>query len=279
MLQGADRSKLPVLGEFTATIVKQDEVEETVYVVKNMLHPLRGRPAIEGLNLVTKLDLVRTTEDITAQFPELFKGLGKLKGVHIIRITEDARPYSLHSPRRIPIPLLSKVKDELERMEKLGVISRIEKSTDWCVGIIVVPKENNRIRICVDLIPLNRAVKQERYVLPLVDHVIAQLGDAKIFSKLDANVGFGEIPLSKDSAKLTTFITPFGRFISNNLPFGITSAPEHFQKRMQEILKGCERCTLSHGRCSSPWKKPRRTSNEVSYSFREAEERRFNLKL
>ena len=60
-----------MLGEFTATIVKQDkEVEETVYVVKNLLHPLIGCPAIEGLNLVTKLDLVRTTEDITAQFSE-----------------------------------------------------------------------------------------------------------------------------------------------------------------------------------------------------------------
>ena len=133
-------------------------MDETVYVVKNLLYPLIERPAIEGLNLVTKVDLVRTTEDITAQFPELFKGLGKLKWEHIICISEDARPYSLHTPRRIPILLLSKVKDELERMEKLGLISRIEEPTDWCAGIVVVPKENDRIRICVDLTHLNKAV-------------------------------------------------------------------------------------------------------------------------
>ena len=46
--------------------------------------------------------------------------------------------------------------------------------------------------------------------------------------------------LAKESAKLTTFITPFGRFCFNHLPFGITSAPEHFQRRMSEILSGLE---------------------------------------
>ena len=58
--------------------------------------------------------------------------------------------------------------------------------------------------------------------------------------KFFANSGFWQIPLSKESALLTTFITPFERFCFNRLPFGITSAPEHFQKRMLEILAGSE---------------------------------------
>ena len=52
--------------------------------------------------------------------------------------------------------------------------------------------------------------------------------------------GFWQIHLSKDSARLTTFISPFGRYYFNSLPFGITSAPEHFQRRMQSILEGIE---------------------------------------
>ena len=49
-----------------------------------------------------------------------------------------------------------------------------------------------------------------------------------------------EIPLDRDSALLMTFITPFGRYCFHHLPFGITSAPEHFQKRMSDILTSPE---------------------------------------
>ena len=54
------------------------------------------------------------------------------------------------------------------------------------------------------------------------------LSGAKIFSKLDANSGFWQIPLAEESKPLTTSITPYGRF--NQLPFEISSAPELFQK-------------------------------------------------
>ena len=57
-----------------------------------------------------------------------------------------------------------------------------------------------------------------------------------MFSRLDANSGFWQIPLSDHSRLLTTFITPFGRFCYNKLPFGISSAPEHFQMIMSKIL-------------------------------------------
>ena len=61
-----------------------------------------------------------------------------------------------------------------------------------------------------------------------------------MFSKLDANSGFWQVKLNSKSALLTTFITPFGRYCFNRLPFGITSGPEYFQSRMFEILEGLE---------------------------------------
>lgn len=174
---------------------------------------------------------------IVNQFPDVFRGLGKLKDNYVIDLKEDATPYALTTPRRVPIPLLPKVKEELQRMEKLGVITRIEEPTDWCSGMVVVPKQNGKVRICVDLTKLNESVRRERHILPSVEQTLAQIGGAKHFSKLNTNSGYWQIELAPESAKLTTFITPFGRFCFNRLPFGIMSAPEHFQRRMMEILE------------------------------------------
>ena len=131
---------------------------------------------------------------------------------------------------------MPKVKLELQRMEELGVIKKVEQPTDWCTRIVVVPKSNGSLRICVDLTKLNASVRRERHILPAVDQIVAQLSNAKVFTKLDANAGFWQIKLAKDSVLYTTFITPFGGFRFQQLPFGITSVLEFFQKKMSSIL-------------------------------------------
>ena len=83
-------------------------------------------------------------------------------------------------------------------------------------------------------------MKREKYILPTIDEILPKPAHAKVFSLLDAATGFLQIPLDPESAKLTTFITPFGRFIFNRLPFGITRAPEIYQREMAEILKDLE---------------------------------------
>lgn len=67
---------------------------------------------------------------------------------------------------------------------------------------------------------------------------LQQLTGAKIFSKLDTNSELWQIPLTESFRLLTTFITPSGQYCFNKLSFGISSAPEHFQKRMSTILSG-----------------------------------------
>ena len=203
---------------------------------------LLGRPAIEALGVAVRVDQILANKAIVvSKFPHLFKGLGCMKGAYHIQLKENAVPFALTIPRRVPIALMSKVQSELQRMEKIGVISQVKEPTDWCAGMVVVPKSGGTVRICVDLTKLNQNVRRERLMLPSVEQTLARLGGAMVFSKLDANSGFWQVELTKESSLLTTFITPFGRYRFNRLPFGITSAPEHFQRRMYEVLQGLER--------------------------------------
>ena len=119
-------------------------------------------------------------------------------------------------------------------MEAMGVITKVDKPMPWCVGMVVVQKKSGSVRICVDLKPLNENVLKEVHPLPKVDKTLAQLSGAKVFSKLDTNSGFWQIPLAKSSRELTMFFTPFGRYCFNKLPFGISCAPEHFQNGCPE---------------------------------------------
>ena len=88
--------------------------------------------------------------------------------------------------------------------------------------MVVVPKPNGSVRITTGFSRLNEADRRPKYEIPSVDDTLAKLGNAKIFSKLNANSGFYQCI----SAPLTTFIMPFARYMYKRLPMGISSAPE-----------------------------------------------------
>ena len=124
-------------------------------------------------------------------------------------------------------------------MIKLGVIEEATGPTDWCSPLVIAMKANGKIRICTDMTKLNKAVKREIHPMATVEASLAKI-KGKIFSKLDANSGFWQIPLNKNSWKLTTFLTPWGRYYYKKLPFGLTSAPEIFCKEITKITEGCK---------------------------------------
>ena len=69
-------------------------------------------------------------------------------------------------------------------------------------------KSSGKVRTCVDMKPLNENVIREFHPLLTIDEILAQLSGAQIFTKLDANAGFWQIPLAEESRPLTAFITP-----------------------------------------------------------------------
>ena len=102
--------------------------------------------------------------------------------------------------------------------------------------IPVLKKDGSSVRITTDFKELNKAIKRERYQIPTLKDLLQRLKGAKVFSKLDARSGFFQLSLDEESQKLTTFITPFGRYIYKRLPQRISSAPEVFQRTVEMMI-------------------------------------------
>ena len=98
---------------------------------------------MHSLNLVAKVcDMIISKETILTRFIQLFSGIGRRQGEYDIKLNSDATPFALLTPRQIPLPLMDHVKAELTRMENQQIISKVEVPTDWCSGMVVVPKPN-----------------------------------------------------------------------------------------------------------------------------------------
>ena len=128
---------------------------QDVYVVAGLKQPLLGWPAIRQLSILKYLSNVTSAAKFANLFPRLFNGLGKISGDYTIKLKPDVSPFCLSSPRRVPVPLQDSVVAELKRMKKEGVISPVTEPTDWCGPMVVAPKKNNAVRICVDFTHLD----------------------------------------------------------------------------------------------------------------------------
>jgi tRNA(Met) C34 N-acetyltransferase TmcA len=119
------KQPLQVLGQFKGNLThKSKSVAQQVFVVTGLKTNLLGLPAITALNLAARVDSTSSTPtNVHERFPAVFKGLGNLGEEYEFQLKPGVRPYSLFTPRHVPLPLRAKVKEELCRMESLGVIS------------------------------------------------------------------------------------------------------------------------------------------------------------
>lgn len=217
------------------------KIKAELYVIPSAPQNLLGTPEIDLLQLINIAEEGRAVYKVLIEdrFPSLYGKLGRLPEEFVIKLKENAVPFAIHVPRRLGIGLWEDTEKELKRMEELKVIEKVEEPREWCAGMVVAPKSTG-VRICVDLTGLNKSVKRETFPLPKVEEILATLRGSAVFSKMDANSGFWQIELEEKSRKYTTFITPFGRYQFRKMPFGISSAPEFFQRQMTKILYGLE---------------------------------------
>ena len=142
--------------------------------------------------------------------------------------------------------LKGKLKKELDRLQSLGIKEQVTDPTPWVSSLVTVLKPNGQIRVCIDPKDLNRVLRRSHCPTPTIDEILPELSRAKVFSTVDAKNGFWHIELNDDSLSLTTFNSPFGLFRWLRLPFGLCTAPEEFQQKLNHALVGLKGVRTIH---------------------------------
>ncbi len=212
--------------------VDDEEEDEPAPEVRPQRHPAK-------VNLNHLNDPVRAEiQDLLDRFPLLFRQRpGRTELVqHSIHLT-DTTP-SRQRPYRIPERLLKPLGEEIEMMKQLHVIE--PSNSEWSSPLVIVPKKDGSLRVCVDFRKLNAQSRFDAYPMPRIDDLLERIGQARYITTLDLCKGYWQVPLDPNSKPYTAFRTPVGLFQFTVLPFGLHGAPATFQRLMDQVLQGCE---------------------------------------
>ena len=128
------------------------------------------------------------------------------------------------------------VKEDLEKLLKAGFIELVDQVT-WLSPIVVVPKKNGKLRICVDFRRLNAATKKDPYPLPFTDEVFDTVIGYAAYSFIDCFSGYHQVHIHVDDRYKTAFITEWGAYVWVVMPFGLKNAPPTYQRIVNQIFK------------------------------------------
>ena len=124
----------------------------------------------------------------------------------------------------------------------MDIIEKVNGVTEWVSPIVVAPKKNGEIRICVGMRQANKAIERERHITPTIDDIIVKLSGSTVFSKLNMNQGFHQCVLLKESRHITVFSTHVGLRRYKRLNYGISASPEIVHNEVRQALEGLEGC-------------------------------------
>ena len=195
-------------------------------------------------------DLAQIQERIKVLFKDVFESSTELKEMRgpvvgdpmKITLKKDAKPYAIYTARRVPYAMREELKRELNDMVAKKIIIPVgDVPTHWCHPIVVVPKPNGTLRLCVDLTRLNTEVIRTSHPTKTPLEAISSFQPShKFFWKLDLVKGYWQMALDEDSQDLTTFITPFGKYKFLRSPMGFVSTGDSYSYRGDIAMTGLD---------------------------------------
>ena len=168
-------------------------------------------------------------KQLLREFTDLFtKDITQLGRTDLVMhkiYTEDVSPISsqLYS---VPITEQAFINEEVQRILDNKLIK--DSTSPWASPVVLVMKKNGKKRFCVDYRKLNTITKKDSYPLLRIDELLDSLAGATYFSTLDLMSGYWQVMMHPADREKTAFITKYGTYKFNVMPFGLCNASATF---------------------------------------------------
>ena len=144
---------------------------------------------------------------ILSKFEDVFSDeLGTIKEFKAKLSVSSTATARFHCPRYVPFAVKVSVEEELHRLEKDGVLVKLDHS-EWAAPIVTVPKKDGKVHFCGDYkVTINPILEVDQYPLPRPIDLFATLAGGKYFSKLDLSQAYNQIQVDAESQKFWQLI-------------------------------------------------------------------------
>lgn len=155
---------------------------------------------------------------------------------HTIKLT-DTSPISV-PPYRMSEPNKKVLHEELNRLLQEDIIEECE--SPYAAPVVLVPKPNGSIRLCVNYQSLNEITVSDKYPLPRIDDLLHSAKQSAYMSTLDLRAGYHQISVRPSDRDKTAFICPFGTYRWKRMPFGLKNSPSTFMRLIDRFRAGLQ---------------------------------------
>lgn len=183
---------------------------------------------------------------IFKRHPAIFKGVGTLKNHVVHFFVDNSIPPSAQPERPIPYHLQERFQKAIQDMIQEDIIEPHEGPAPWISNPVLTPKDNDSIRVTLDMRIPNTAIKTTNLPIPRVDDVKTKLSGSKYFSKLDLKAAFHQLKLDKASRALTVFHAAGRLMRYKRLTMGAKPASGELNKALLPLFASIPHCSVIH---------------------------------
>ena len=225
--------KVTAASEITETPTEADQMRVYEEVIRAEAKELRG--SVDRCDLVKRTPEEKVFEEvIKTEYKDLMEGIGRCDLVKVDIDTGDHKPIAIRN-RRIPLAYMDELAKHVASLLEEDIIEN--SVSEWCFPLVAVRKKDGSIRMANDLRKLNELIKRDAFPMPRIDEILEGIGaNARLFSRLDLRKGYYQVMLSDDAKQKTAFSFQGKLYQFKRVPFGLSTAPQEFQRVMERIL-------------------------------------------